>query len=73
MSGPPVASLAPNQSFESGRWESNPLPSPWQGDVLPMNYARIAHIITNLWENATLDKSGIAHFICTPWELGKDT
>jgi hypothetical protein len=24
----------------SGRWGSNPLPSPWQGDVLPVNYAR---------------------------------
>lgn len=24
----------------SGRWESDPLPSPWQGDVLPVNYAR---------------------------------
>ncbi len=29
----------------SGRRESNPLPSPWQGDVLPMNYARISHMI----------------------------
>ena len=25
---------------ESGRWDSNPRPSPWQGDVLPLNYAR---------------------------------
>ena len=25
----------------SGRWESDPLPSPWQGDVLPVNYARM--------------------------------
>ena len=24
----------------SGRWDSNPRPSPWQGDVLPLNYAR---------------------------------
>ena len=25
---------------ESGRWDSNPRPSPWQGDVLPLYYAR---------------------------------
>jgi hypothetical protein len=25
---------------QSGRWDSNPWPSPWQGDVLPLNYAR---------------------------------
>ena len=24
----------------SGRWDSNPRPSPWQGDVLPLYYAR---------------------------------
>src|SRR4030067_3412304 len=24
----------------SGRWDSNPRPSPWQGDVLPLNYTR---------------------------------
>src|SRR3989344_8304952 len=24
----------------SGRRELNPLPSPWQGDILPMNYSR---------------------------------
>ena len=27
-------------SFQSGRWDSNPRPSPWQGDVLPLNHAR---------------------------------
>src|SRR5215213_4234466 len=26
----------------SGRWDSNPRPSPWQGDVLPLYYARIS-------------------------------
>ena len=26
---------------QSGRWDSNPRPSPWQGDVLPLYYARI--------------------------------
>ena len=26
---------------ESGRWDSNPRPSPWQGDVLPLNYTRV--------------------------------
>ena len=25
---------------KSGRWDSNPRPSPWQGDVLPLNYTR---------------------------------
>ncbi len=25
---------------KSGRWDSNPRPSPWQGDVLPLYYAR---------------------------------
>lgn len=29
------------QNFLSGRWDSNPRPSPWQGDVLPLYYARI--------------------------------
>jgi hypothetical protein len=27
-------------NFVSGRWESDPLPSPWEGDILPVNYAR---------------------------------
>ena len=27
-------------SMLSGRWDSNPRPSPWQGDVLPLYYAR---------------------------------
>jgi hypothetical protein len=27
--------------YLSGRWDSNPRPSPWQGDVLPLNYTRI--------------------------------
>ncbi len=32
----------------SGRWESDPLPSPWEGDILPVNYARNnTAIITN--------------------------
>ena len=25
----------------SGRWDSNPRPTPWQGVVLPLYYARI--------------------------------
>ena len=29
-----------HQSNLSGRWDSNPRPSPWQGDVLPLNYTR---------------------------------
>ena len=27
--------------YKSGRRDSNPWPSPWQGDVLPLNHARI--------------------------------
>ena len=27
---------------ESGRWDLNPRPSPWQGDVLPLNHARLS-------------------------------
>jgi hypothetical protein len=30
----------------SGRWDSNPRPSPWQGDVLPLNHARIETTIS---------------------------
>ena len=29
----------------SGRWDSNPRPSPWQGDVLPLYYARRSFIV----------------------------
>ena len=28
------------RNHQSGRWDSNPRPSPWQGDVLPLYYAR---------------------------------
>src|SRR5574339_746287 len=28
--------------LRSGRWDSNPRPSPWQGDVLPLYYARVS-------------------------------
>ena len=30
---------------QSGRWDSNPRPSPWQGDVLPLNHARKSVIV----------------------------
>jgi hypothetical protein len=40
----PMQSIGNHQStilnHESGRWDSNPRPSPWQGDVLPLYYAR---------------------------------
>ena len=29
------------KTLESGGRELNPLPSPWQGDILPVNYRRI--------------------------------
>ena len=31
--------------FWSGRRDSNPRPSPWQGDALPLNYFRTTVII----------------------------
>jgi hypothetical protein len=41
----------------SGRWDSNPRPSPWQGDVLPLNYARKTALF--LAESAeTQDRTG---------------
>ena len=41
----------------SGRWDSNPRPSPWQGDVLPLYYARISWL--NFSQSAeTQDRTG---------------
>jgi hypothetical protein len=52
---PPVTNLQPGTSMglseltagswrlmvrQSGRWDSNPRPLPWQGSVLPLNYTR---------------------------------
>ncbi len=34
---------------KSGRGDSNPRPSPWQGDVLPLNYTRVSHPIFLRW------------------------
>ena len=30
-----------NEKSWSGRWDSNPRPSPWQGDALPLSHVRI--------------------------------
>ena len=30
---------------QSGRWDSNPRPSPWQGDALPLSHARIVLVV----------------------------
>ena len=40
----PCLTTWPRRHFKelSGRWDSNPRPSPWQGDVLPLYYARIS-------------------------------
>jgi hypothetical protein len=27
-------------TVKSGRWDSNPRRSPWEGDILPLNYTR---------------------------------
>jgi hypothetical protein len=42
--GPTTATTIGPQppTMQSGRWDSNPRPSPWQGDVLPLNHARMA-------------------------------
>ncbi len=29
-----------NSRYKSGRWDSNPRRSPWEGDILPLNYTR---------------------------------
>lgn len=34
-------SLMYKTRLKSGRWDSNPRHSPWEGDVLPLNYARL--------------------------------
>ena len=33
--------VPPPRHMKSGRRGSNPRPSPWQGDVLPLNYFRM--------------------------------
>jgi hypothetical protein len=43
----------------SGGRDLNPRPSPWQGDVLPLNYRRDNIIITkNLWYNKIKNNGG---------------
>ena len=32
--------LRRRKAFWSGRWDSNPRPSPWQGDALPLSHFR---------------------------------
>lgn len=32
-------------NYLSGRWGSNPQPSAWEADILPLNYARVYRII----------------------------
>src|SRR5215208_4946096 len=42
----------------SGRWDSNPRPSPWQGDVLPLYYARISWSMLLTESAETQDRTG---------------
>ena len=42
----------------SGRWDSNPRPSPWQGDVLPLYYARIPWSMFLTESAETQDRTG---------------
>ena len=42
----------------SGRWDSNPRPSPWQGDVLPLYYARSFWSVLLTESAETQDRTG---------------
>src|SRR5512140_2821969 len=42
----------------SGRWDSNPRPSPWQGDVLPLYYARSSWPLSLAESAETQDRTG---------------
>ena len=48
----------PQSSMLSGRWDSNPRPSPWQGDVLPLYYARRFSAIISAESAETQDRTG---------------
>jgi hypothetical protein len=58
--------------YESGRWDSNPRPSPWQGDVLPLNYTRLMRTKDTVIDNesqdfgAGVDKSFHLHEVFIP-------
>ncbi len=43
-----TAALPLSYIGKSERRELDPLPSPWEGDVLPMNYSRTHIILANL-------------------------
>jgi hypothetical protein len=43
---------------KSGRWDSNPRPSPWQGDVLPLNHARKSWPLLLAESAETQDRTG---------------
>ena len=48
----PRDSTRDTTELESGRRDSNPRPSPWQGDALPLRHFRVAHhfIAPRAWE-----------------------
>ena len=50
--------LATTPKKKSGRWDSNPRPSPWQGDVLPLYYARSSWLINSAESAETQDRTG---------------
>ena len=56
----PCLTTWPRRHFKelSGRWDSNPRPSPWQGDVLPLYYARISWPIFLTESAETQDRTG---------------
>ena len=52
-------------TFLSGRRELDPLPSPWQGDVLPMNYTRFKRDRHVIYADFALSITGISYkYMC---------
>ena len=42
---PVVLSTNPRNPFESGRRGSNPRPSAWEADALPLSYSRVGAVL----------------------------
>jgi hypothetical protein len=50
--------------FSSGRWDSNPRRQPWEGCILPLNYARITNpLLTRVYVRLPLS---FYHSFCQP-------
>ncbi len=67
MQAPPACrpmrlAIGKRRFIQSGRWDLNPRPSPWQGDVLPLNYTRLQRGKHTVHECESQAK---AHFRCS--------